>query len=437
MRKTVLILILSLLMFNYGCENSSNDGSNSNGGGSSYVAEEATFYVSIKGADVDGNGDPEKPYKTIQYAIDNAPVNHKIYVAAGTYNETIILKDTVSLYGGFNADDWADQNNINREEPKYRTLIDAKKYCAVTNITIDPDTSNTINIEIGNNTIIDGFSIAGSATVFDAADCSSGIKLAGNASPTIINNTINGGSGTKASVAIDTESEASPVIANNKIYGGNSSLSSYGMRFSNSKNGTPKVYNNIIFAGNKRSNTSSGIMTAGACVKIYCNTIILGNSINAYGISEPVTTGGKIIIENNIIVSISEKEEAADKRYGIYSLAKNLPPMLQPDGPGFPASIKNNNIFKCTNALYQQGTSGTPVTDIDDLNTIAIAEGNVSVEPKFVSEVDLHLTLDSPEEIREGGKDLSGLAADFPGIDKDCEGTPRTLPWSIGAYEID
>jgi len=328
-------------------------------GDDNYTAEEATLYVSIKGSNRDGNGTPKKPYRTIQHAIENAPSNHKIYVAAGTYNETILLKYSVSLYGGFNTNDWSDRNNRDRENPKYRTHIKAKRYWAITNMTTDPDTGYPINRYITKETIVDGFSITGNTSVqtrHGAAEWSWGIVLAGNGSPSIMNNTINAGEGGNNSSAIDASNESSPVIANNIIYSGEAPGLCFGMRLTTETVSKPRVYNNIIIAGKGISDTTAtGIMITKACAEIYNNTIILGSSEEAYGIWEPPFYGGSLVIENNIICSISE--ESTDKRSGIYSLTLD----------GFPVSVKNNNIFNCPDALYYQKMPkpGRTITDID------------------------------------------------------------------------
>ena len=61
------------------------------------------------------------------------------------------------------------------------------------------------------------------------------------------------------------------------------------------------------------------------------------------------------------------------------------------------------------------------------------AENNVALDPIFdPADDDWHLSDSSPVVVKEGGDDsLAGM----PDTDKD--GNPRTIPWSMGAYEQD
>ena len=64
---------------------------------------DATYNVATTGSDITGDGTQEKPYRTIQYAINMVPKNlngygAKIRVAAGTYDEHVLVS---SFYGGY------------------------------------------------------------------------------------------------------------------------------------------------------------------------------------------------------------------------------------------------------------------------------------------------------------------------------------------------
>jgi hypothetical protein len=61
----------------------------------------ADWYVSTTGSNTTGNGTSGSPWQTIQFAIDNAAVVNGdiIYIAAGTYNETVTLNKRVSVIG--------------------------------------------------------------------------------------------------------------------------------------------------------------------------------------------------------------------------------------------------------------------------------------------------------------------------------------------------
>ncbi len=117
--------------------------------------------------------------------------------------------------------------------------------------------------------------------------------------------------------------------------------------------------------------------------------------------------------------------------YGIYEAGAS----------GDPATIKNNDFVNIGSGLYfDEGT--TAVTLIATINAMSTATNtNLNADPLFVNQLsnDWHLTASSPA--KGSGLDLSG-EADFPsnsgGVKVDRSGsTIRTLPWSIGAYELD
>ena len=60
-----------------------------------FLMENTNVYVSNDGNDVTGDGSQEKPWKTIQHAVDMCPmvanVTYIIYLAQGTYNEKVTI----------------------------------------------------------------------------------------------------------------------------------------------------------------------------------------------------------------------------------------------------------------------------------------------------------------------------------------------------------
>ena len=169
------------------------------------------------------------------------------------------------------------------------------------------------------------------------------------------------------------------------------------------------------------------------------------------GVSSP-------IIQNNTIDG-----GAGNNSYGIFSVAdptngRNSNPTVENNivfasGAGTqicvaeatagsdPVSFQNNDLFECPTALYRnQGT--VDLIDVNKVNDLFSPDGNVSVDPLFVdidgpdddittmADNDWHLSGVSPLEVTQGGLDLS---SDFT-TDKD--GGERTVPWSIGAYEL-
>ena len=80
------------------------------------------YYVSKTTGSTRGDGSKEKPYKTIQKAIDAVPEGSTIYVAEGNYFGTldcgnINVTKCVKIYGGYNTD------FKQRDILKYRTMV--------------------------------------------------------------------------------------------------------------------------------------------------------------------------------------------------------------------------------------------------------------------------------------------------------------------------
>jgi len=107
----------------------------------------------------------------------------------------------------------------------------------------------------------------------------------------------------------------------------------------------------------------------------------------------------------------------------------------------------NNDFYNCGTGLYYDdwATSvtalSTTITTGDDPDNSLLDRGNVAVNPMFndedgagnnisyITDNDWSLSASSPASVIEGGLDLSVYFTD------DKDGTSRTTPWSIGAYE--
>lgn len=58
-----------------------------------------TYYVSTAGNDASGSGTAGNPWRTVQYAIGQASANDTIIVAAGTYEENVVIDKSLTLKG--------------------------------------------------------------------------------------------------------------------------------------------------------------------------------------------------------------------------------------------------------------------------------------------------------------------------------------------------
>jgi hypothetical protein len=246
----------------------------------------------------------------------------------------------------------------------------------------------------------------------------SGISNTTAASPTIRNNNILGGSGGN-SYGIYSQGNTAPLIEANSIDGGSGATFSVGMSFSD----TPvnQIRNNVISGGTGKN--AFGLSPDGASPVVENNTIDGGAGLSgsfAISLSTSVTPiPSKPTFKNNIVFTSGNGYRQCFRETDITS---------------DPAVFQNNDLFDCPDGLYLDELS-TVLTSIDDVNNLTATTyaDNISVDPDFVNRAmgNLHLTIFSPVEVRQGGLDLS---SDFT---TDRDGATRTDPWSMGAYERD
>lgn len=358
-----------------------------------HVMDSSIIYVSEIGNLNLQIGNKSYPFTKIQYGIEAADTqrngipstNMQVYVAAGTYLEEINLKPGISLRGGFESQSWTRNMQLNQ------TTINA---AASTAIRANSAVSTTYTA----TTVVQGFRInAGSGP-----GASYGFDLTG--SPTILSNTINAVSGNPGYGIYSTG--ASPVIVNNVITGG-TGLNSTG-----------------VFA------------TAG--------TVISNNTINGGSGNFPkglfISGIGGIVLTNNIIYTTGGiTRYCVEENSGVTDID----------------SFQNNLLFDCPTALYRDEGATNRTTEAELNNpamttqgTAASSSGNLGpttianfAAVFFGSASDLHLTAATPTAVHSGGKDASqstcgALGASSCGnVNTDRDGNPRTVPYSIGAYE--
>jgi len=180
-----------------------------------------------------------------------------------------------------------------------------------------------------------------------------------------------------------------------------------------------------------------------------------------------ISSYGGDILGNTIAISTSVNS----KLYGIYclgnvSIRNNLVNLASPDkndigindAGGNPLELSNNLFYMDpgpTGAYYYDNQGGYGA--INDINFVNLydattqsstkpSSGNIALNPAtttiFADAVNgnYHIDLTAPASVRNGGIDLGSLAfwpTNVGGQPVDIEGTVRTIPWTIGAYERD
>ncbi|MGV7930821.1 MAG: hypothetical protein AB2L13_18305 [Spirochaetota bacterium] len=306
-----------------------------------------------------------------------------------------------------------------------------------------------------------------------AADNAYGVYNIGGGSPTITINTIYGSfMVTVNSIATALYSDGAittPIIAGNAIYGGPSASISRGVH---NRNGAgPGIgYNRIeggvapqswgvydedcgyiLLANDIRSGdgsiSSEAVYCFNATTKIINNTIRGGpsngystgislfNGSHAHIFNNTIDGGAGLITARAIYIWISNPliinnilfiSGATGTRTGIYE---------GDPGTSDPVELTHNNFFDCP-VLYRNSAPPNDILNIGDVNDSA--QTTQGLPASSTLNISVILSLDSdfriispPTTVRDGGADLTGFLND----DKDEH--PRTVPWSIGAYEYD
>ncbi|MCE5322052.1 S8 family serine peptidase [bacterium] len=292
-------------------------------------------------------------YRTIADGLKVAVTGQEVLVAGGDYGERLSLKSGVAVRGGYNASDGTRDISGNVTTIKYVFGADSS--------------------------ILDGFTISGIAT--------NGV-FCGDASPTIINNTIinHQTSGNSYGVYC-TGSMSNPTINGNRF-----ATSDYGI-FCNASSSA--VITNNISDGN-----NIGIATENAKARINNNLIINASSGITTNASNGITTSG-LEISNNIICNCST---------GILASANGTAPML------------SNNV------LFSNGT---------DYDGITIHSSDIHADPMLLDAEagDFHIPFDSP--CIDAGTSINAPEDDADGnlrpVDGNGDGVPAV---DIGPYEV-
>ncbi|MCZ8156378.1 MAG: hypothetical protein O9264_09695 [Leptospira sp.] len=227
------------------------------------------YYVSVSGNDSNTGLTSSLPKLTIPATISAATSPAAIFISVGDYNvdsslsTAISLVEKVSLYGGFSQD--FQSRNL------------------VTNISKIQDVATAV--VTNTNTINAGASITAVAIMADGA------------SPTVSDNSINGGtSSTDTTFGIFLQNGSSATIKNNTINAGNSPATAAHAIYTGPQGNNPIIIDNLIYGGGGNISYAIYHGTGGGNVGSYqSNTLFTSGGTNRYclyeagGGSSPVT----------------------------------------------------------------------------------------------------------------------------------------------------
>ncbi|MDH4263765.1 MAG: hypothetical protein OEV78_12035 [Spirochaetia bacterium] len=362
-------------------------------------------------SDIGAIGNKAVPYQTIMGGLAAAVrlgINTVKVASRGgatAYYETLFLRDGVNLAGGYNAATWT-QDKINNQSivASTNTLVvygqnifsntlvegfDFRNLSTGQTNSIGVDLQFCLNqLTIQNNTISGGTPGKGGSAyaVFTA-----------NASPNILYNTINGGSGGGFSMGINHASGT--ITVSNNIINGGSGTNSYGINISNGaiitnisantiNGGTgtnsygiynnsgaiTSMFNNTINGGSGGT-ASYGINNSGSIATLSNNAIYGGGGTSSYGIFMDLMGGGMITtLSNNFI-----NGGTGTSSYGVYNCKTitNAVANVINGGSGTTSyGIYNYSIFALSNNTINGG-SGTTSYGIYNLVSINHFSNNI------------------------------------------------------------
>lgn len=416
------------------------------------------------------------PEGNIQQAINSSPVPSTILIPAGTYSQTVIMKEGVSLKG-----------------------VDSSS------VIIEGANSNGIGIifptEIKSTTFIENITIKGAGNSLKTY----GVQIWEDSSPTIKNCIILGGNGTDETFAIYNNG-LTPQIYNNEIDGG-FGRNSYAIYSENSAR--PLIKENIVYGGSNPdiNSESFGIYNTYSSAIILSNTInggdstnaiaifndnsanvrIFGNDINgctncasSYGVYNNSDSG--VFVVNNII----HGGYSDDYSYGIYNKSKDMTVsnntisggsaifavsvynnrqsseslaiflknnilftdntdidtfcLYEQNNNSYFSQVKNNNLYKCQILLLKAGTQS--ITSITGVNSYSGISDNKNYNPDFIDESGG--VWKPQQQLLKNGLNLYydhyfPINNNQEPIDKDGATRSINYPitrWWIGAYEM-
>lgn len=358
------------------------------------IVSQAAIHVHPEGSDQNA-GSQSAPKQSVTAAaqvaaalIDSGELTSiEVRIAAGLYPSptTLEVPPGVSLVGGFSPTDWSHDPAINASTLQLQS--------SGTVIEFLPGATSEASI--------DGCVI----TVLPAAEVI-GIDCTG-ASPTITRCTIDVRPGWETSIGV-LLSGSDAIVDANTVLCGAGDVNSWGIVCIG---GAPRLSNNVIAGGLGGGMTVCLHCTGGAAPTILNNTLHGGRAADdiLLFLSTPAAT-----VENNIFLGSAPS-------CAIW--------MSEVDYP--PASLKNNLFLTCTAPILHAAGE-------IDLETIPEVEAHLGAATASSNAADIN-----PGFISVTAGDYHISADPIPGIkhtaifQTDRDGTLRTVPWSVGAYELE
>lgn len=421
-----------------------------------YVAA-TVLYVRPGGAGIQNGTSPTNALPLVSQALSLAAPGTDIYVQGGTYSDSITLVEGVNIYGAYDAS-FTVRDPVNNE-----TLLTQAAF----------STTVTVGAGLTTSTVIDGMAFTNTYTGARAV-----LRVSGGAGVTVRSSrlflgnigcyaqeVVNGTSGTANSL----------VMERCVITGGGMSNSAYCARESygiywSSAGSFLRLDGNTILGGTSLD-TYTGYEYYFYAIRMNCHTCeVVNNVINARG-SGPTATRysygiyhttnaayRKLAITNNTlsggegsyryaIVLAGAIDALHDVRIANNVLFTNVGgsnsyAINRTTTTGIIKRVENNLFTNAGTYL----NSGTAYTTLSSMETYLTGVGTVAALNKEVTTAaDLYFqdyaagdwrpTASSPLGLTQGGRDTSG--DDWGAATTDRLGNPRTLLFSIGAYEQD
>ncbi|MBV1857412.1 MAG: hypothetical protein KUG77_03295 [Nannocystaceae bacterium] len=383
-------------------------------------------------------GTPEQPMRTIQAAVVRAIELElaNVYVSEGEYltdhdvDDHVVVVGGVSLWGGF------DEAWENRDPSVYITEVSDVGTEQAGSSLVNLNTVMEVGAATGPETIIDGFRLSGS-TGGDYAV----LWVRGDA--TIRNNEIVAPEvGNSAAMWLVYFTSSDARLEHNRVEG---FTDEDGIECGGDTSNAPTIHANAIDITGEPGTVRG--------VRLNCEGVVSNNVIQVHHVGEFIGVGVQPEGDNTLIVSNTIHVDTAGSGGSPVGVVYNNTGDL-----AFHNNIVLGSGISGTRGVFIT-TGGNPITGEITHNVIATdraldcgggcgdqdsiggmqaeipgASDNTDVTPSFldIGAGDYGISPGTLCAVAQGGTPMAAVA----GAD-DLAGTPRTEPWSIGAYEFD